>query len=157
MDTQVENASEVAFTIHSEKGAPELLRSDLDTGRAVEFLRELLNCDFAEDSPSVCPSPRSASGHLKTLKKPHYEACREAKLKPYPPYTWRDTFGTRCAESGVDRCTLARWMGHSSPSVTARYYVHVSERHELARFEKFVEYTEKLRAEAFKPASEALQ
>jgi integrase len=112
---------------------------------------------LAKGSPYVFPSPTSKSGHLMTLKKPHYRACREAGLKRFPIYTWRHTFGTRCAESGVDKYTLARWMGHSSPSVTARYYVHISERHELAGFEQFVEHTERLRAEAFRPASESVQ
>jgi integrase len=112
---------------------------------------------LAKGSPYVFPSPTSKSGHLMTLKKPHYRACREAGLKRFPIYTWRHTFGTRCAESGVDRYTLARWMGHSSPSITDRYYVHISARHEVAGFERFVEHTERLRAEAFRPASESVQ
>jgi integrase len=107
-------------------------------------------------NPFVFPS-RSKTGHLITLNKRHAQACREAKLEPFPVYTFRHTYGTRCAESGVDRYTLARWMGHSSPSVTAKYYVHVTERHELAGFERFVEYTEKLRAEAVPLASPKTQ
>jgi integrase len=103
--------------------------------------------------PFVFPS-RSKSGHLITLIKRHAQACRDAGLDPFPVYTWRHTYGTRCAESGVDRYTLARWMGHSSPSVTAKYYVHVTERHEQAGFEKFVEYTEKLRTEVMPLASQ---
>jgi integrase len=97
------------------------------------------------------------SGHLITLNKRHAKACRDAGLKPFPIYVWRHTYGTRCVESGVDRHTLARWMGHSSPAVTAKYYVHVTERHEQAGFEKFVEYTEKLRAEAIPLATEKTQ
>lgn len=110
-----------------------------------------------DDSPFVFPSEESTSGHLMTLKKPHYRACRQAKLKTFPIYTFRHTFGTRCAESGVDRYTLARWMGHSSPTVTARYYVHVTEAHEAAGFEKFIQYTEKLRIDAFPQATSTVQ
>lgn len=108
-------------------------------------------------SPFVFPSKESSSGHIMTLKKPHYAACRTARLKRFPIYTFRHTFGTRCAESGVDRYTLARWMGHSSPTVTARYYVHVTEAHEAAGFEKFIQYSEKLRIEALPQATSRVQ
>jgi len=47
---------------------------------------------------------------------------------------WRHTFGMRCAESGMDKFMLARLMGHSSPRVAERYYIHVSEPHVNDRF-----------------------
>jgi integrase len=110
---------------------------------------EMRRARMKSDSPFVFPS-KSESGHLITLNKAHAKACRAAGLKHFPIYTFRHTFGTRCAESRVvDRYTLARWMGHASPSITAGYYVHISERHEQAGFEKLVEYTQRLRAEAF--------
>jgi integrase len=59
---------------------------------------------------------------------------------PFEFYCWRHTFGTRCAESGMDKFTLARLMGHSSPRVAERYYVHVTESHVTAGFERFLEY-----------------
>ncbi len=49
------------------------------------------------------------------------QAIRDAGLKPFEFYCWRHTFGTRCAESGMDKFTLARLMGHSSPRVAERY------------------------------------
>jgi len=61
----------------------------------------------------------------------------------------------------MDRFTLARLMGHSSPSVAARYYIHVTETHVAAGFEKFVEYQTRNVAEelatAFPQASAAVQ
>jgi integrase len=61
----------------------------------------------------------------------------------------------------MDRFTLARLMGHSSPAVAARYYIHVTETHVAAGFGKFVEYQTKNVAEglakAFPNASEAVQ
>ena len=65
---------------------------------------------------------------------------KDAKLEPFEFYCWRHTFGTRAAQSGMDRFSLARLMGHSSPAVAARYYVHVTETHVAAGFGKFVEY-----------------
>ncbi len=61
-------------------------------------------------------------------------------LEKFEFYCWRHTFGTRAAQSGMDRFTLARLMGHSWPSVAARYYIHVTETHVAAGFGKFVEY-----------------
>jgi integrase len=48
--------------------------------------------------------------------------------------------GTRCAESGMDKFTLARLMGHSSPRVAERYYIHVTEPHVMTGFERFLTY-----------------
>jgi hypothetical protein len=48
--------------------------------------------------------------------------------------------GAKAVQSGMDRFSLARLMGHSSPAVAARYYVHVTETHVAAGFGKFVEY-----------------
>jgi len=49
--------------------------------------------------------------------------------------------GTRCAESGMDKFTLARLMGHSSPRVAERYYVHVTEPHVMTGFERFLNWS----------------
>ena len=57
-------------------------------------------------------------------------------------YCWRHTCGTRWAEAGLDRYTVARLMGHSSPRVAERYYIHVTERHVSTGFERFVTYLE---------------
>ncbi len=101
------------------------------------------------------------SGHIISLQHPHEDAIEDAKLQPFEYYCWRHTFGTRAAQSGMDRFTLARLMGHSSPAVAARYYVHVTETHVAAGFGKFVEYQTRNVAEgiaaAFPKASDAVQ
>jgi integrase len=74
------------------------------------------------------------------MQHPHEKAIDDSRLESFEFYCWRHTFGTRAAQSGMDRFTLARLMGHSSPSVTARYYIHVTESHVAAGFGKFVEY-----------------
>ncbi|HZQ68120.1 MAG TPA: tyrosine-type recombinase/integrase [Terriglobales bacterium] len=80
------------------------------------------------------------SGHVVTLQHAHERAAREAGLDPFEFYCWRHTFGTRCAESGMDRFTLARLMGHSSPRIAERYYIHVTEPHVMTGFERFMNY-----------------
>jgi hypothetical protein len=52
----------------------------------------------------------------------------------------------------MDRFTLARLMGHSSPSVAARYYIHVTETHVAAGFGKLVQYQTRNVQEGIKAA-----
>jgi len=63
--------------------------------------------------------------------------------------------------AGVDKFALCKLMGHSSPSVTEKYYVHITTEHVAAGFEKFVAYSERGTAEgiaaAFPPATDAVQ
>jgi hypothetical protein len=40
----------------------------------------------------------------------------------------------------MDRLTLDRLMEHSSPSVAARYYIHVAETHQIFRLARDVCY-----------------
>jgi integrase len=85
----------------------------------------------------VFPGPGN-SGHLISLQKSHRRAVRKAGLESFPFYCWRHTFGTRCAESGMDRHTLAKLMGHSSPRISEKYYIHVTEPHISSGFERFM-------------------
>jgi integrase len=87
----------------------------------------------------VFPGPSKAS-HVVTIQQSHRKALRLAGIEHFPFYTWRHTFGTRCAESGMDRFTLAKLMGHSSPRITERYYIHVTEPHVALGFERFLAY-----------------
>jgi integrase len=40
----------------------------------------------------------------------------------------------------MDKFTLARLMGHSSPRVAERYYIHVTEPHVMTGFGRFLDY-----------------
>lgn len=75
-----------------------------------------------------------------SIQKSHLMAIRKAGLDRFPLYCWRHTFGTRCAESGMDRHTLAKLMGHGSPRITEKYYIHVTETHIGFGFERFRQY-----------------
>lgn len=101
----------------------------------------------------VFPGPGN-SGHLVSIQKSHRQAIRRAGLDSFPFYCWRHTFGTRCAESGMDRHTLARLMGHSSPRITEKYYIHVTEPHISSGFERFMAYQAK-RLGASQPTTSA--
>ncbi len=43
----------------------------------------------------------------------------------------RHTFATMCAENGIADITIAKWLGHGSPTTTKQYYIDV-----LGEFEK---------------------
>src|SRR5208283_5745151 len=104
----------------------------------------------------VFPGP-GVQGHLMSIKHAHDGAIKRANLRPFPFYCWRHTFGTRCAESGMDRFSLARLMGHSSPRVAERYYIHVSEPHVMTGFERFTAYQTAGLVNAIKQQTDKLQ
>jgi integrase len=149
--------------IHVRQGKTASARRSLPlTPRATEVLQRRKR--EAEEKPRksafVFPGAGN-SGHIISFQHPHDAAIEDAGLESFEFYCWRHTFGTRAAQSGMDRFSLARLMGHSSPAVAARYYIHVTETHVAAGFGKFVEYQTRNIAEglaaAFPPASEALQ
>jgi integrase len=149
--------------IHVRQGKSDAARRSVPlTPRAAEVLLRRKKEAEAKPKSSAFVFPGAGkSGHIISLQHPHEDAIEEAKLEPFEFYCWRHTFGTRAAQSGMDRFSLARLMGHSSPSVAARYYVHVTETHVAAGFGKFVEYQTRNVAEgiaaAFPEASEAVQ
>jgi hypothetical protein len=82
----------------------------------------------------VFPGPDN-SGHLISIQKSH----RRALQKPGWTHFLSIAGGTR-SESGVLRVgwishTLAKLMGHSSPRISEKYYIHVTEPHISSGFE----------------------
>jgi len=108
-------------------------------------------------APWVFPAKKSTTGHLVTIQKAHERTVKAAKLEPFPFYAFRHLFGTRCAESGMDKFAIARLMGHSSPAVAERYYIKVSPQHVEANFERFVEYQTRQQIEAYPQPSGQVQ
>ena len=149
--------------IHVRQGKTASARRSLPlTPRAAEVLQRRKKQAEAKPKQSAFVFPGAGNaGHVISFQHPHEKAVKDAELKPFEFYCWRHTFGTRAAQSGMDRFSLARLMGHSSPAVAARYYVHVTETHVAAGFGKFVEYQTRNVAEgiaaAFPEASDAVQ
>jgi integrase len=141
-----------AGVIHVRKGKTDSAQRSLPlTPRVAEVLQRRKRAAEAKDSAFVFAGA-GISGHVTSLQHPHKAAIEAAGLDTFEFYCWRHTFGTRAAQSGMDRFTLARLMGHSSPSVAARYYIHVTETHVAAGFGKFVEYQTRNVAEGFAAA-----
>jgi len=151
----------MAGVIHVRQGKTDSAQRSLPlTPRAAEVLQRRKKTAEAKPSAFVFPGA-GISGHITSVQHPHKAAIESAGLASFEFYCWRHTFGTRASQSGMDRFTLARLMGHSSPSVAARYYIHVTETHVSAGFGKFVEYQIRNVAEgfaaAFPQASESIQ
>lgn len=150
-----------AGVLHVRQGKTDSAQRSLPlTPRAAEVLERRKQAAEAKGSAFVFPGA-GISGHVTSMQHPHKAAIEDSELVSFEFYCWRHTFGTRAAQSGMDRFTLARLMGHSSPSVAARYYIHVTETHVAAGFGKFVEYQTRNVAEgfatAFPQASDAVQ
>ena len=102
-------------------------------------------------SAFVFPGP-GKSGHITTVQHAHERTierankatreCGQGKdvIEGFEFYCWRHTCGTRWAEAGMDKFQVARLMGHSSPRVAERYYIHVTEPHVTTGFERFLTY-----------------
>jgi integrase len=147
--------------LHVRQGKTDSAQRSLPlTPRVAEVLERRKSAAEAKDSAFVFAGA-GISGHVTSMQHPHKAAIEAAGLDTFEFYCWRHTFGTRAAQSGMDRFTLARLMGHSSPSVAARYYIHVTETHVAAGFGKFVEYQTRNVAAgfatAFPQASQAVQ
>jgi integrase len=147
--------------LHVRKGKTDSAQRSLPlTPRVAEVLQRRKKAAEAKGSAFVFPGA-GISGHATSMQHPHKAAIEDSKLVSFEFYCWRHTFGTRAAQSGMDRFTLARLMGHSSPSVAARYYVHITESHVAAGFGRFVEYQTRNVAEglaaAFPAATNQIQ
>ncbi len=149
--------------LHVRQGKTDSAKRSLPlTPRAADVLQRRKKAAEGETKLSAFVFPGAGkSGHIVSMQHPHEKAIGDAKLASFEFYCWRHTFGTRAAQSGMDRFTLARLMGHSSPAVAARYYIHVTETHVAAGFGKFVEYQTRNVAEglaaAFPQVSGAVQ
>jgi integrase len=152
-----------AGVLHVRQGKTDSAQRSLPlTPRVAEVLQRRKRAAEAKAEQSAFVfAGAGITGHITSVQHPHKTAIEDAGLESFEFYCWRHTFGTRAAQSGMDRFTLARLMGHSSPSVAARYYVHITESHVAAGFGKFVEYQTRNVAEgfaaAFPQASAAVQ
>jgi integrase len=54
-------------------------------------------------------------------------AAGRANIPPLCVHDFRRTFATRCAVAGMAPAQLQKVLGHQSPQMTMRYYVHIQE------------------------------
>ncbi len=51
--------------------------------------------------------------------------CEKAGIERFAVHAFRDTFATRCVESGMQPKTLQVIMGHTDVKMTLKFYIHV--------------------------------
>ena len=91
------------------------------TPRTREML--LARRQFVSASKYVFPGP-GKSGHLTTIQHAHEKAIRNAGLQAFEFYCWRHTFGTRSAESGVDKFASSPYGAQFTTSGRALLHPH---------------------------------
>lgn len=71
----------------------------------------------------VIPNPRSASGHVESMKAPFRRVVILAKLDPklVIPHTMRHTAITEMSETGAEARTIQAFSGHKSKEMVWRY------------------------------------
>ncbi|MCZ6651282.1 MAG: tyrosine-type recombinase/integrase, partial [Acidobacteria bacterium] len=67
--------------------------------------------------------------------------ARAGITKPQPWKILRHTFGSRLAMAGVDQPAIQQFMGHTSPTTTARY-MHLSPTYLRDQMSKGLAYSE---------------
>jgi integrase len=91
-----------------------------------------------EGCPWVFPADRG-DGHFIGLPRVLARLCARARLENVSLHTLRHTFAAMAAELGFSELTIAGLLGHSVPSVTARY-AHVPDSALLAAADRVSAY-----------------
>lgn len=98
---------------------------------AVEAQKDLeLKMTGGKVLPFKQPIFRSPNGLLlnsSPINEDLAKICDRAGIERFTCHAFRDTFATRCVESGMPPKTLMDIMGHTDINMTMRYYVHTTE------------------------------
>lgn len=62
--------------------------------------------------------------------------CKRAGIEKFTCHAFRDTFATRCIESGMNYKTLQEILGHTDISVTMNIYAHVMQDTKITEMQK---------------------
>ncbi len=79
-----------------------------------------------EISKPIFRSPRGCFLEPSSINPIIADICDKAKIERFTCHCFRDTFATRCAESGMPPKTLMEIMGHTNIRMTYKYYVHTT-------------------------------
>lgn len=77
----------------------------------------------------------TSSGKLyykSTLRKSFKRLCALVGVEPRGFHTFRHTFGSQLAANGVPIQTVSKLMGHTDITVTAQYYINISDSEKIA-------------------------
>lgn len=107
-----------------------------DVPKSASSLREIpLTCEITAllkelqryqkgNSEYVVSRPNGKQIYIRAYQDSFERLLKRLKIRHYGFHSLRHTFATRCYKLGMDIKTLSELLGHSSPAVTLKIYVH---------------------------------
>jgi integrase len=119
-----------------EKGKSKLMSTKSSDSNRVYYLPSFLSSSLLEyikfhhlvGNDFLFPSSYSNQDPLgeTTINRYMKETCAKAGINKIHFHMFRHTEASLLNDSGLDRKTIAAWLGHSSEKITEQYYIHDS-------------------------------
>lgn len=88
-----------------------------------------------EIDPLIFKSPENTLLEDTCVNREIARVCNRAGIKRFTAHCFRDTFATRCIESGMKPKTLQEILGHADIGITMNLYCHVMEETKVKEME----------------------
>lgn len=109
-----------------------LARRAIDNQRAVN---RMLGNGVTRIDDSIFKSPRGGLLSDTCVNQDIARICKAAGIDKFTAHAFRDTFATRCVESGMQPKTLQEIMGHTDIAMTMNLYAHVMEETKVSQMQ----------------------
>ena len=93
------------------------------TNEIIELLYEMKKYQN-NNSKYVIARPSGKRIFIRAYQESFERLLKRLKIRHYGFHSLRHTFATRCYKLGMDIKTLSELLGHSSPAITLKIYVH---------------------------------
>lgn len=109
-----------------------LARQAIDSQREIN---RLLNNGITGINDTLFKSPRGYLLSDTVVNQDIARICKAAGVQKFTAHAFRDTFATRCVESGMQPKTLQEIMGHTDIAMTMNLYAHVMEETKVSQMQ----------------------
>lgn len=109
-----------------------LARQAIDSQREIN---RLLNNGITGINDTLFKSPRGYLLSDTVVNQDIARICKAAGIEKFTAHAFRDTFATRCVESGMQPKTLQEIMGHTDIAMTMNLYAHVMEETKVSQMQ----------------------
>lgn len=109
-----------------------LARQAIDGQREIN---RLLNNGITGINDTLFKSPRGYLLSDTVVNQDIARICKAAGVQKFTAHAFRDTFATRCVESGMQPKTLQEIMGHTDIAMTMNLYAHVMEETKVSQMQ----------------------
>ena len=109
-----------------------LARQAIDGQREIN---RLLNNGITGINDTLFKSPRGYLLSDTVVNQDIARICKAAGIEKFTAHAFRDTFATRCVESGMQPKTLQEIMGHTDIAMTMNLYAHVMEETKVSQMQ----------------------